>query len=164
MEARFYLHGTHPHADPMIFDIRYQFYWFDRSGLESLTFLPLNHQFYDLTSPPGVCQSSRLFYRSSSSFGNWSETGAIRPYWVWAFSIYFRLWPLFGHTASVAHGRRLCVILWPGQSTTPGVAYGLPYMDDMPGRSYRALAQVKLHRRLSDLGVLVVIVRKTTYK
>ena len=49
------------------------------------------------------------------------------------------------------------MILWPGQCTTPGVAYGLPYMDDMPGRFYRALAQVKLHGRLNDLGIPVII-------
>ena len=112
METRFYLHGTHPHADPMIFDTRYQFYWFDRSGLESSTFLPLNRQFYDLTSSPGACQSSKLFYRSSSSLGNWSETSAIHLNGCGLLVSYFRIMAIvWSHSKCCAWTTTLCDLM-----------------------------------------------------
>ena len=77
------LHGTSPHAEPMVFIFRCQFYWFDNSSLVGFSYLLLTYQFY--------CQIGKSLYRLNPSFCNWDDIDDSQPYWMRDLIFYFQL-------------------------------------------------------------------------
>ena len=60
MDEYFCLHGTNPHAEPMDFIFRYQFYWFDNNSSVGLSYLLFTYQFYFLIGLPGSCHVRKI--------------------------------------------------------------------------------------------------------